>query len=181
MCVTRSDSNPVSSSSSSSSSSVVVQSTQFYSKGTDFYIRVAHSELAADKKDMKVVIKVPVVVGAVVIAISAFFLWRWMAKRKAMKEKSSLLQREEGTRNISDKQDMKVVIIVPVVVGTIVIAICAFFLWRWMAKCKAADKKDMKVAIIVPVVVGTAAIAISAFFLWRWMAKRKGNLRNCID
>ncbi|KAI9197707.1 hypothetical protein LWI28_002831 [Acer negundo] len=75
---------------------------QFYSKGTDFYIRVAHSELAADKKDMKVVIKVPVVVGAVVIAISAFFLWRWMAKRKVMKEKSSLLQREEGTRNISD-------------------------------------------------------------------------------
>ncbi|TXG47259.1 hypothetical protein EZV62_026553 [Acer yangbiense] len=53
---------------------------QFYSKGTDFYIRVAHSEL--DKKDMKVVIIVPVVVGAVVIAISAFFLWRWMAKRK---------------------------------------------------------------------------------------------------
>ncbi|KAK0579152.1 hypothetical protein LWI29_021824 [Acer saccharum] len=80
---------------------------QFYSKGTDFYIRVAHSELAADKKDMKVVIIVPVVVGAVVIAISAFFLWRWMAKRKAMKEKSSLLQREEGTRNISGENKSK--------------------------------------------------------------------------
>ncbi|KAK1557287.1 hypothetical protein Q3G72_021734 [Acer saccharum] len=80
---------------------------QFYSKGTDFYIRVAHSEL--DKKDMnmKVVIIVPVVVGAVVIAISAFFLWRWMAKRKALKEKSSLLQREEGTRNISGENKSK--------------------------------------------------------------------------
>ncbi|KAK2644246.1 hypothetical protein Ddye_019441 [Dipteronia dyeriana] len=80
---------------------------QFYSKGTDFYIRVAHSELAADKNDMKVVIIVPVVVGAVVIAISAFFLWRWMAKRKAMKEKSSLLKREERSRNISDENKSK--------------------------------------------------------------------------
>ncbi|KAI9199048.1 hypothetical protein LWI28_026498 [Acer negundo] len=55
---------------------------QFYNKGTDFYVRVAPSELAADKKDMKVAIIVPVVVGTVAIAISAFFLWRWMVKRK---------------------------------------------------------------------------------------------------
>ncbi|KAK0578646.1 hypothetical protein LWI29_013687 [Acer saccharum] len=45
---------------------------QFYNKGTDFYVRVAPSELAADKKDMKVAIIVPVVVGTVAIAICAF-------------------------------------------------------------------------------------------------------------
>ncbi|KAK2644248.1 hypothetical protein Ddye_019443 [Dipteronia dyeriana] len=80
---------------------------QFYSKGTNFYIRVANSELAADKKDMKVVIIVPVVVGAVLISVSAFFLRRWMAKRKAMKEKSSLLRREDRGRNISDENKSK--------------------------------------------------------------------------
>ncbi|KAL5774645.1 hypothetical protein ACOSP7_012202 [Xanthoceras sorbifolium] len=80
---------------------------QFYSKGTDFYLRVANSELAADKKDMKVVIIVPVVVGTVAIAICAFFLWRWMAKRKAMKEKHNLLKREEGSRNFSGENKNK--------------------------------------------------------------------------
>ncbi|KAL5772593.1 hypothetical protein ACOSQ2_012517 [Xanthoceras sorbifolium] len=79
---------------------------QFYSKGTDFYSRVAHSELD-DKKDTKVVIIVPVVVGIVTFAICAFFLWRWMAKRKAMKEKRSLLQRNGGSRTFSGENKSK--------------------------------------------------------------------------
>ncbi|KAK1556706.1 hypothetical protein Q3G72_010490 [Acer saccharum] len=80
---------------------------QFYNKGTDFYVRVAPSELAADKKDMKVAIIVPVVIGTVAIAICAFFLWRWMAKRKAMKEKQNTIQREEGSRNFSGANQNK--------------------------------------------------------------------------
>ncbi|KAK2644251.1 hypothetical protein Ddye_019446 [Dipteronia dyeriana] len=78
---------------------------QFYSKGTDFYIRVVHSELGKDKKDMKVVITVSVVVGAMTVIICTFFLWRWMAKRKAMKERSNTLTRDG---NLSDKDTSQV-------------------------------------------------------------------------
>ncbi|KAI9198004.1 hypothetical protein LWI28_008433 [Acer negundo] len=66
---------------------------KFSSGGTDLYIRVADAEL--DKKDMKVVVIVSVVVGVVAIAICTFFLWWWMAKRKAMKEKSKMPQLQD--------------------------------------------------------------------------------------
>ncbi|KAK3188163.1 hypothetical protein Dsin_027724 [Dipteronia sinensis] len=40
------------------------------------------------KKDNKVVVIVPVVAGIITCAICTFFLWRWMAKHKALKDKS---------------------------------------------------------------------------------------------
>ncbi|KAJ0082003.1 hypothetical protein Patl1_10095 [Pistacia atlantica] len=58
---------------------------KFSSDGTNLYIRLAHSEL--DKKDLTVIILVPLIVGMVTIAICTFFSWRWTAKRKAMKSK----------------------------------------------------------------------------------------------
>ncbi|KAK1557127.1 hypothetical protein Q3G72_018523 [Acer saccharum] len=55
---------------------------KFSSEGADLYIRLAHSEL--EKKDNTVVIIVPVVAGTITCAICTFFLWRWMAKHKAV-------------------------------------------------------------------------------------------------
>ncbi|KAJ4703333.1 G-type lectin S-receptor-like serine/threonine-protein kinase [Melia azedarach] len=40
-----------------------------------------------------------------------------------------------------DKEVMKVVIVVPVIVGTVAITICAIFSWRWTTKRKAMKKK----------------------------------------
>ncbi|KAL5772596.1 hypothetical protein ACOSQ2_012520 [Xanthoceras sorbifolium] len=81
----------------------LIDTQQFYGKGTEFYIRLAHSELDKDKKDMKVVITVSVVVGVVTMTICTLFLWRWMVKRQAMKDKSKTLQVDEGDRNSSSK------------------------------------------------------------------------------
>ncbi|KAJ0081766.1 hypothetical protein Patl1_10945 [Pistacia atlantica] len=51
-----------------------------------------------DKRDLKVVIIVPVILGVIVfvITVCAFFSWRWMDKRKAMKEKNRVMQLDEG-------------------------------------------------------------------------------------
>ncbi|KAK1556428.1 hypothetical protein Q3G72_004886 [Acer saccharum] len=57
--------------------------------GPDLYIRLARSEL--EKKDNKVVVIVPVAAGITTCAICTFFLWRWMAKHKALKDKSRAL------------------------------------------------------------------------------------------
>ncbi|KAK4858454.1 hypothetical protein QYF36_016605 [Acer negundo] len=62
---------------------------KFSNGGADLYIRLAHSEL--EKKDNKVVVIVPVVAGIITCAICSFFLWRWMAKHKALKDKSRAL------------------------------------------------------------------------------------------
>ncbi|KAK1556985.1 hypothetical protein Q3G72_015653 [Acer saccharum] len=63
---------------------------KFSSEGGDLYIRLAHSEL--EKRNTKVLVIVPVVGGIITIAISAFFVQRWMSKRNALKEKSKVLQ-----------------------------------------------------------------------------------------
>ncbi|KDO40381.1 hypothetical protein CISIN_1g0034891mg, partial [Citrus sinensis] len=64
------------------------------SGGTNLYIRVAHEEL--DRKDMKLVIILSVIVGIIAIAICTFFAWRWFAKRKAMKENSKVQRLDLG-------------------------------------------------------------------------------------
>ncbi|KAK0578721.1 hypothetical protein LWI29_015088 [Acer saccharum] len=66
---------------------------KFPINGEDLYIRLDQSEL--ETGDNKVVIIVPVVVGIITFAICTFFLWRWMAKRKALKEKGKVLQSTE--------------------------------------------------------------------------------------
>ncbi|KAK1557109.1 hypothetical protein Q3G72_018055 [Acer saccharum] len=57
--------------------------------GSDLYIRLARSEL--EKKDNKVVVIVPVVAGIITCTICTFFLWRWISKHKALKDKSRAL------------------------------------------------------------------------------------------
>ncbi|XP_057960578.1 G-type lectin S-receptor-like serine/threonine-protein kinase At1g11330 [Malania oleifera] len=63
---------------------------QFLSGGTDLHVRLAYSEL--DKEEnVKALIAIPVTIGGLVIAICAYFAWRWMAKRKAKKQISRQL------------------------------------------------------------------------------------------
>ncbi|KAK3188161.1 hypothetical protein Dsin_027722 [Dipteronia sinensis] len=62
---------------------------KFPNDGLDLYIRLARSEL--EKKDNKVVVILPVVAGIITCAICSFFLWRWMAKHKTLKDKSRAL------------------------------------------------------------------------------------------
>ncbi|KAL5744182.1 hypothetical protein ACOSQ2_027298 [Xanthoceras sorbifolium] len=63
---------------------------KFPSEGADLYIRLAHSEL--EKEDNKVVVIVPVVVAIITSAICTFFLCRWLAKRKALKKKRTVVK-----------------------------------------------------------------------------------------
>ncbi|KAK1557699.1 hypothetical protein Q3G72_029964 [Acer saccharum] len=120
--------------------------------GADLYIRLAHSEL--EKKDNKVVVIVPVVAGTITCAICIFFVCKWMTKRKAyaydaglscMTWAGSLIDIQKFSSEGGDlyirlahseleKRNTKVLIIVPVLGGIITIAICAFFLQRWMSK-----------------------------------------------
>ncbi|OMO51100.1 S-locus glycoprotein [Corchorus olitorius] len=57
---------------------------KFRNGGIDLYVRLAHSELDENTNIRRIII-ITVVTGVVAIAISTFFLWRWMAKHRAMK------------------------------------------------------------------------------------------------
>ncbi|KAK4858620.1 hypothetical protein QYF36_019506 [Acer negundo] len=59
---------------------------------SDLFIRLDPSEL--EKKDNKVVVIVPVVAGIITCAICTFFLWRWISKHKALKDKSRALLKD---------------------------------------------------------------------------------------
>ncbi|KAJ6377060.1 hypothetical protein OIU76_026093 [Salix suchowensis] len=54
----------------------------FSSGGADLYIRLAYTELDNKKKNLKVIISLTVVGGAIAIAISVFYSWRWIAEYK---------------------------------------------------------------------------------------------------
>ncbi|KAJ6416479.1 hypothetical protein OIU84_002357 [Salix udensis] len=55
---------------------------QFSSGGADLYIRLAYTELDNKKKNLKVIISLTVVGGAIAIAICVFYSWRWIAEYK---------------------------------------------------------------------------------------------------
>uniref|UniRef100_A0A6N2KFU8 non-specific serine/threonine protein kinase n=1 Tax=Salix viminalis TaxID=40686 RepID=A0A6N2KFU8_SALVM len=61
---------------------------QFSSGGADLYIRLAYTELDNKKKNLKVIISLTVVGGAIAIAISVFYSWRWIAEYKERKRKN---------------------------------------------------------------------------------------------
>ncbi|XWS18268.1 hypothetical protein CRYUN_Cryun32bG0029200 [Craigia yunnanensis] len=57
---------------------------KFFTGGIDLYIRVASSEL--DKtKHISTVIIITMILGIIIITISTFFFWRWMAKHREKK------------------------------------------------------------------------------------------------
>ncbi|KAJ9690230.1 hypothetical protein PVL29_012735 [Vitis rotundifolia] len=53
------------------------------STGANLFIRVAHSELKQDRKrDARVIVTVPVIIGTIVIALCTYFFRRWIAKQR---------------------------------------------------------------------------------------------------
>ncbi|QHO14957.1 G-type lectin S-receptor-like serine/threonine-protein kinase [Arachis hypogaea] len=59
----------------------------FSAGGIDLYIRVPNSELGEDKKNVTVVIAVPVIVGAAIILICAYIFWKRIQIREKAKNK----------------------------------------------------------------------------------------------
>ncbi|KAG6754765.1 hypothetical protein POTOM_040559 [Populus tomentosa] len=60
---------------------------KFSSGGANLYVRLADLEFGKNR-DMKAVISITVVTGAIIIAAGAFFWWRWMAKYRERKRES---------------------------------------------------------------------------------------------
>ncbi|KAL5839791.1 hypothetical protein ACOSQ3_012475 [Xanthoceras sorbifolium] len=68
---------------------------KFPKGGADLYIRLANPELA--KKDTaKIIIIATVIPGMIIVAISTYFCWRWIGKRKAMKINNMVLGLDKG-------------------------------------------------------------------------------------
>uniref|UniRef100_A0A6M2F9D9 Receptor-like serine/threonine-protein kinase n=1 Tax=Populus davidiana TaxID=266767 RepID=A0A6M2F9D9_9ROSI len=58
----------------------------FSSGGADLYIRLAYAELDNKKINLKVIISLTVVVGAIAIAICVFYSWRWIERKRTSKK-----------------------------------------------------------------------------------------------
>ncbi|KAJ6978907.1 hypothetical protein NC653_027171 [Populus alba x Populus x berolinensis] len=58
----------------------------FSSGGADLYIRLAYTELDNKKINLKVIISLTVVVGAIAIAICVFYSWRWIERKRTSKK-----------------------------------------------------------------------------------------------
>ncbi|KAL9346766.1 hypothetical protein Peur_061619 [Populus x canadensis] len=75
---------------------------KFPIKAADLYIRLADSELDKKKINLKVIISLTVVVGAIAIAICVFYSWRWI-DRKRKSKKVFLSKRKVGYPILSDE------------------------------------------------------------------------------
>ncbi|KAF3973354.1 hypothetical protein CMV_003212 [Castanea mollissima] len=64
--------------------------------GLDIYIRLAHLEFEKER-NLKVIITVTVIIGAMAIPSTAYFLWRWMTKKRANKSRKSI-----PSKNLND-------------------------------------------------------------------------------
>ncbi|XP_073268637.1 G-type lectin S-receptor-like serine/threonine-protein kinase At1g11330 isoform X2 [Populus alba] len=73
---------------------------KFSEGGTDLNIRLAYTELVADnKRNMKVIISMSVIVGAIAIFICVFFSWKWMGthrERKLISEETLAFKTREA-------------------------------------------------------------------------------------
>ncbi|XP_057764759.1 G-type lectin S-receptor-like serine/threonine-protein kinase At1g11300 [Salvia miltiorrhiza] len=76
-------------------SNTLIDVQQFSAVGVDLYIRLSPSDLD-EKKDKKVYIIIPVVVGFVCICFMIFIAWCWMVKRKGSEtEQKRVFQAEQ--------------------------------------------------------------------------------------
>ncbi|KAL0012646.1 hypothetical protein SO802_007754 [Lithocarpus litseifolius] len=60
---------------------------KFSIRGSDIYIRLAYSE-SNKERNLKVIIRITLIIGVIAIASTACYLWRWTAKKPARKIKS---------------------------------------------------------------------------------------------
>ncbi|KAJ6769711.1 hypothetical protein OIU79_020550 [Salix purpurea] len=79
---------------------------KFSEGGADLNIRLAYTELVADKKrNMKVIISMSVIGGATAIFICVFFSWKWMAthrERKLRSEETLSFKTREAQETVFD-------------------------------------------------------------------------------
>nr|XP_034902844.1 G-type lectin S-receptor-like serine/threonine-protein kinase At1g11300 [Populus alba] len=77
---------------------------KFSEGGKDLNIRLAYTELG-NKRNMKVIISMSVIVGAIAIFICVFFSWKWMAKhreRKLISEETLSFKTREAQETVFD-------------------------------------------------------------------------------
>ncbi|KAK4588025.1 hypothetical protein RGQ29_019138 [Quercus rubra] len=60
---------------------------KFSTGALDIYIRLSYLEFE-NERNLKVIIALTVIIGAIVIPSTTYFLWRWMTKKRARKNKS---------------------------------------------------------------------------------------------
>ncbi|XP_050288914.1 G-type lectin S-receptor-like serine/threonine-protein kinase At1g11330 isoform X3 [Quercus robur] len=60
---------------------------KFSTGGLDIYIRLSYLEFERER-NLKVIITITVIIGAMAIPSTAYFIWRWMTKKRARKNKS---------------------------------------------------------------------------------------------
>ncbi|KAL4639203.1 hypothetical protein ACB092_03G200500 [Castanea dentata] len=60
---------------------------KFSTGGLDIYFRLSYLEFE-NERNLKVIITITVIIGAMAIPSTAYFLWRWMTKKRARKNKS---------------------------------------------------------------------------------------------
>ncbi|KAG5234849.1 G-type lectin S-receptor serine/threonine-protein kinase [Salix suchowensis] len=76
---------------------------KFSEGGADLNIRLAYTELVADKKrNMKVIISMSVIGGATAIFICVFFSWKWMATHRERKLRSEETLSHKTTGNFPE-------------------------------------------------------------------------------
>ncbi|XP_061983652.1 G-type lectin S-receptor-like serine/threonine-protein kinase At1g11330 isoform X3 [Populus nigra] len=79
---------------------------KFSEGGTDLNIRLAYTELVADnKRNMKVIISMSVIVGVIAICICVFFYWKWMAthrERNLISEETLSFKTREAQETVFD-------------------------------------------------------------------------------
>ncbi|XP_039026901.1 G-type lectin S-receptor-like serine/threonine-protein kinase At1g11330 [Hibiscus syriacus] len=69
---------------------------KFPFRGVDLYIRLPLSELGKDKGKSRVIVLTTPIVGIIIIAISALFLWCWMAKNGRRQKRKHQFNKENA-------------------------------------------------------------------------------------
>ncbi|KAJ6292435.1 hypothetical protein OIU78_024582 [Salix suchowensis] len=78
---------------------------KFSEGGANLNIRLAYTELVADKKrNMKVIISMSVIGGATAIFICVFFSWKWMATHRERKLRSEETLSHKTTGNFPENR-----------------------------------------------------------------------------
>ncbi|KAF3943716.1 hypothetical protein CMV_029751 [Castanea mollissima] len=158
---------------------------------------------AKEGRNLRVIITTTVTIGAIAIASTAFFFWRWMAKKKrAMKIKSNesllfdylndvklqdlpifnLEELAKATNNFDMANKLGQGGFGPVYRGKLhngqEIAVKRLYIYIRLANLEFEEDRNLRVIITITVTIGVIAIASTAFLFWRWMAKKKRAMKS---